>query len=57
VLLAAFMTQVGSLQTAPILIAVVTSFLVMEGVKYAIVRRKQAGTPAEQHELPAPRAP
>ena len=28
------MTQVGALQTAPILIAVVTSFLAMEGVKY-----------------------
>jgi H+/Cl- antiporter ClcA len=57
VLLAAFMTQVGSLQTAPILIAVVTSFLVMEGVKYAIVRRKQEATPAEKHELATPAAP
>ena len=32
VLLAAFRTEVGALQTAPILIAVVTAFLAMEGV-------------------------
>ena len=31
VLMAAFLTQVGALQTAPILIAVVTAFLAMEG--------------------------
>ena len=42
VLLAAFMTQVGALQTAPILIAVVTSFLVMEAVKYRLASRQQA---------------
>ena len=30
VLMAAFLTQVGALQTAPILIAVVTAFLTME---------------------------
>jgi chloride channel protein, CIC family len=42
VLLAAFLTQVGALQTAPILIAVVTAFLTMEGVKYLVVRRKEA---------------
>jgi H+/Cl- antiporter ClcA len=42
VLLAAFLTQVGALQTAPILIAIVTAFLTMEGVKYLLVRRKQA---------------
>jgi membrane protein DedA with SNARE-associated domain len=42
VLLAAFLTQVGALQTAPILIAVVTSFLTMEAVKYFVGRRKQA---------------
>ena len=40
VLLAAFMTQVGALQTAPILIAVITAFLTMEGVKYLIANRK-----------------
>ena len=33
VLLAAFMTEVGALQTAPILIAVITAFLAMEGVQ------------------------
>ena len=42
VLLAAFMTQVGALQTAPILIAVVTSFLTMAGVKYLLATRQQA---------------
>jgi hypothetical protein len=30
--------QVGALQTAPILIAVVTAFLVMEAVKYLVAR-------------------
>jgi H+/Cl- antiporter ClcA len=42
VLMAAFLTQVGALQTAPILIAVVTAFLTVEGVKYFLIRRKQA---------------
>ena len=42
VLLAAFMTQVGALQTAPILIAVITAFLVMEAVKYRIAQWQQA---------------
>jgi hypothetical protein len=42
VLLAAFLTQVGALQTAPILIAVVTAFLTMEAVKYLVARRKHA---------------
>ena len=42
VLLAAFLTQVGALQTAPILIAVVTAFLTMEAVKY-LVATPQAG--------------
>ena len=46
VLLAAFMTQVGALQTAPILIAVITSFLVMEAVKYRVAQRQQARTAA-----------
>ena len=36
------MTQVGALQTAPILIAVVTSFLAMEGVKYLMASRMKA---------------
>jgi len=42
VLLAAFLTQIGVLQTAPILIAVMTGYLTMEGVKYVIASRKQA---------------
>lgn len=51
VLFAAFTTQVGALNTAPVLIAVVTSYLTVEGVKYIIVSRKReaatkAGPPA-----------
>jgi H+/Cl- antiporter ClcA len=42
VLLAAFLTQVGALQTAPILIAVITAFLTMEGVRYLVTIRKQS---------------
>jgi H+/Cl- antiporter ClcA len=56
VLLAAFLTQVGALQTAPILIAVVTAFLAMEGVKYRVARRKQPGTVPQQQATPG-RAP
>ena len=41
VLLAAFMTQVGALQTAPILIAVVTAFLLIEAAKYAVAQRQK----------------
>ncbi|WP_179855499.1 chloride channel protein [Paractinoplanes atraurantiacus] len=44
VLLAAFMTQIGALQTAPILIAVITSFLTMKGVEYLVARKKRAET-------------
>ena len=44
VLLAAFVSQVGGLQTAPVLIAVVTSYLTMEGVKYFVASRKTART-------------
>ena len=36
VLMAAFLTRVGPLQTSPILIAVVTTFLGVEGVKYLL---------------------
>ena len=43
VLLAAFVSQVGGLQTAPVLIAVVTAYLTMEGVKYVVASRKAAG--------------
>ena len=45
VLLAGFMTQVGALQTAPILIAVITAFLALEGVKYLIAQRQHARAP------------
>ena len=40
--MAAFLTQVGALQTAPILIAVITALLTMEGVKYLATIRKQS---------------
>ena len=52
VLLAAFMSQVGALQTAPILIAVVTAFLTIEGVKYRVARRKQARAVPQQQAIP-----
>ena len=39
VLLVVFLTQVGALQTGPILIAVITALLTMEGVKYLMVGR------------------
>jgi len=42
VLMAAFLTQAGALQTAPILIAVITALLTMEGVKYLVTIRKQS---------------
>jgi H+/Cl- antiporter ClcA len=44
VLLTAVLTQVGPLQTSPILIAVTTAFLSMAGVKLLVARR-QAPTP------------
>ena len=46
--MAAFLTQVGALQTAPILIAVITAFLTMEGVKYLLASRKQARVAAAE---------
>jgi H+/Cl- antiporter ClcA len=42
VLLAAFVTQVGALQTAPILIAVITAYLSIECVKYVVATRQKA---------------
>jgi H+/Cl- antiporter ClcA len=45
VLLAAFVTQVGALQTAPILIAVITAFLAMESVKYVVATRRKSSPP------------
>ena len=53
VLLAVFLTQVGALQTAPILIAVITALLTMEGVKYLVTIRKQSrAAAAEQPASP-----
>ena len=41
VLMAAFLTRVGPLQSSSILIAVVTAFLGVEGVKYFLESRRQ----------------
>jgi len=41
VLAAVFLTQVGPLETAPILIAVTTAILTVEGVKYRVASRKR----------------
>ena len=43
VLLAVFTTQVGALQSAPILVSVVTAHLTMEGVKDLLAKRNYAG--------------
>ena len=53
VLMAAFLTEVGALQTAPILIAVVTALLTMEGVKYLLASHKQACAAAAKPPAPA----
>jgi chloride channel protein, CIC family len=47
VLLAAFLTQIGGLQTAPVLIAVVTAFLTMEVVKGLLAGRMKARSAPE----------
>ena len=57
VLMAAFLTQVGALQTAPILIAVISALLTMEGIKYLVAIRKQSPTTAEQPASPYEPAP
>ena len=44
VLMAAFLTRVGPLQTSPILIAVLTAFLSVEGVRYFMTPRAQDGS-------------
>jgi chloride channel protein, CIC family len=41
VLMAGFLTRVGALQTAPILIAVVTAFLGVEGLQYLLASRRR----------------
>jgi len=53
VLMAAFLTQVGALQTASILIAVVTAFLTMEAVKYFLASRRQARPAVAKPAAPA----
>jgi H+/Cl- antiporter ClcA len=45
VVMAVFLTRAGALQTAPILIAGVTAFLTVEGVKYLVTNRESRGTP------------
>ena len=55
---AAFLTAVGALQTAPILIAVLTAFLTMEGIKYLLTRHQHppaAGGETDTHARPASR--
>ena len=54
VLFAVFTTQVGALQSAPILITAITAYLGMEAVKYALTRRMYAKKHAAA-EHPAPR--
>jgi H+/Cl- antiporter ClcA len=54
VLLAGFMTQVGALNTAPALVAVITSFLAVEGVKYFVASRREV---AARAAAPAPHPP
>ena len=53
VLMAAFLTQVGALQTASILIAVVTAFLTMEAVKYFLASRQRARAAVAKPAAPA----
>ena len=51
---AAFLTQVGALQTGPILIAVITAFLTAESVKYLFNVRKQSSATAAKQEPNGP---
>ena len=53
VLLAAFVSQVGGLQTAPVLIAVVTAYITVEGVKYFLASRKAARAAPGKPAAPA----
>ena len=46
VLFAAFTTQMTALNTAPVLIAVITSFVTVEAVKWLMARRRGAGPSA-----------
>jgi hypothetical protein len=49
----AFMTQVGALNTAPILIAVVTSFISIEAVKDVVMSRRRTASPPEKVDQPS----
>jgi H+/Cl- antiporter ClcA len=53
VLLAAFVSQLGGLQTAPVLIAVATAYLTMEGVKYVVATRRATRVAAGSGNAPA----
>jgi len=57
VLLATFLTAVGALQTAPILITVLTAFLTMEGVKYLLARRQHPRAATAGQRQPPPDQP
>lgn len=46
VLFAAFTTQIGALNTTPVLIAVITSFVTVEAVKFLLARRTRGGADA-----------
>lgn len=47
VLMAAFLTRVGALQSASVLIAVVTAFLGVEGAKYLLASRERRRSPPQ----------
>jgi H+/Cl- antiporter ClcA len=53
VLLAAFLTQVGALQTAPVLLAVITAYLALEGIRYFVASRRRTSTVAAEKTAPA----
>jgi H+/Cl- antiporter ClcA len=44
VLFAAFTTQIGALNTTPVLIAVITSFLTVQAVKLLLLRRREGAS-------------
>jgi H+/Cl- antiporter ClcA len=53
VLMVAFLTRVGALQTAPILLAVITAFLIVGGVKYLIALRQEHAAAGAVSTAPA----
>jgi len=54
VLMAALLTRVGPVQTAPILIAVVTAFLGMEGLRYVLTSREERRPRRDSRPGPGP---